>query len=464
MNARRILTGLLVCVLAVMMLYVPPACAGEIDLTIEAQENGVDVYSSYTSKKSMGLLYNGYMLTGYPREKNGRNDFSLTSEYSVYIDLEKAREKLPEHYNPYGGKWYEDVYKSLPCNAFEAEVCVAETPLLLKPDGTKTAMTCYKGTRTIVWGEFGNKYFVDDYGLTGFIEKKHLSRIADISFWEANKAWHEDGYEDRFEEKTVYTDGGHIPVEKNYAHFLENGDKVRVRAYTDNGLAQLLDDSFVEARFLDPEADHTTNSVFATVKTESPLSRLRVEPVNDDYVQKLCSGVRVEVLDEDEDTALIYLTGSDKKSQILGNVKKKYLAFGDEAGKVKDGCTRVTLTEEYKNRNYVLPAGTVLTVIGCEEAMDAGDPDWIYVFTETGELRRIFNKDGTLDPIDPAGYKAKTTSKLAFREKPNKEGQQIKMLSKGTTVEVLLRGECWTMIRLNEKTGYVMSRYLKFLD
>ena len=94
----------------------------------------------------------------------------------------------------------------------------------------------------------------------------------------------------------------------------------------------------------------------------------------------------------------------------------------------------------------------------------AGIVDQLLVMTEAGELFALYNENGILEPLDPAGYQAKITTELIFREKPNKNGKKIQSLPKGARVEVLLRGECWTMIRHNKKTGYVMSRYLKFLQ
>lgn len=465
MNVKRLLSGLAACMLLTLVLCVPAAYAGEETVTVQAPGKGVEVYSSYTAKKPSGILYNGYMSTTYPNYKNNRSGFSLTGEYEAYLVFEQAEELIPEIYNPYGGFSYEEIYKSMLCNAFEAEVCVEETPLYLKPEGKKTAMTCYRGTRTVVWGEFGGRYFVDDYGITGFIDKKHLSKIADLSFWDANKAPYEDGYEERFEEKTVITDGGHIHIGDGY--FLENGDKVRVRAYTGNGQVQLLDYGFIEARFLDPAGDHSTNNVYAVVKTDSPLNRLRVKSLYiNDWEKKLCSGVRVEVLEINGQNALISLKGANKSERVTGTVQKKYLAFGEDGEKVKNGCTRVTLTEDYANNrgDYANPAGTVLTVVGCEVPPAAGIVDQLLVMTETGELFALYNENGILEPLDPAGYQAKITTELIFREKPNKNGKKIQSLPKGARVEVLLRGECWTMIRHNKKTGYVMSRYLKFLQ
>ncbi len=464
MNRKRVLAGLLVYVLAAFAFCIPASYAGEYDLTVAAEGKGVEVYSSYTAKKPDGILYNGFMSCTYPTEKNGRMGFGLTDQYCAYLSVEKAEELLPEPYNPFGGDSYEDIYRSMRCGAFEVEVSADSTTLYSDPNGKKTKMTCYKGTRTVVWGEFGDKYFVDEqgyFGITGFIAKKDVSHVADLGFWEANKEIHTDEYKNRFEEKTVYTDGGHIHIAEDM--FFDNGDKVRVKAYTGNGQAQVLDYGYIETRFLDPEGDHTTNNVYATVKTDSPINRLRLESVtvwdkNLDIVHKICSGVRVEVLETEGNTALVCLYGTANKKSVMGKAKKEFLVFGDAGSRVESGCTRVKLTEEYEG----FPAGTLLTVAGCNDVNEAGNPDFLIALTDAGELVEVYNEDGIVEPLEPSGFKAKAASDVLFREKPNKEGKKIKMLRKGAVVEVLLRGECWTMIRENKTVGYVMSRYLRF--
>jgi len=67
-----------------------------------------------------------------------------------------------------------------------------------------------------------------------------------------------------------------------------------------------------------------------------------------------------------------------------------------------------------------------------------------------------------LEPVERLGAIARVKSNVRFRAKPNKDAEAIRTLSKGTKVEILLRGEEWTIIEYKNKTGYVMSRYLSF--
>ena len=62
----------------------------------------------------------------------------------------------------------------------------------------------------------------------------------------------------------------------------------------------------------------------------------------------------------------------------------------------------------------------------------------------------------------PSATKAKAASNVRMREKPSKEAKSLRTLEAGTKVEVLLRGEGWTIVKYKNQTGYVMSRYLQF--
>ena len=43
-----------------------------------------------------------------------------------------------------------------------------------------------------------------------------------------------------------------------------------------------------------------------------------------------------------------------------------------------------------------------------------------------------------------------------------KEAKSLRTLDAGTKVEVLIRGEGWTIVKYKNQTGYVMSWYLQF--
>ena len=82
--------------------------------------------------------------------------------------------------------------------------------------------------------------------------------------------------------------------------------------------------------------------------------------------------------------------------------------------------------------------------------------------TDDGRLIGVNDFGGILEPIDTLEVFVKTRDSVRFREEPSTDASVISTLPKGTRVEVLLRGEEWTMVRYKDETGYVMSRYLKF--
>ena len=140
---------------------------------------------------------------------------------------------------------------------------------------------------------------------------------------------------------------------------------------------------------------------------------------------------------------------------------------------MKSGCVRVRLTEDRysgypgypQGRSRLLPAGTELTVLGVYDGYDISqdDRDCFLCLTEDGQTVRIWNEGGILSPVGVGlGLTAKAASDVRLRVSPSKEAEVIRTLSRGTKVEVLLRGEGWTMIKYRDKTGYVMSRFLRF--
>ena len=92
------------------------------------------------------------------------------------------------------------------------------------------------------------------------------------------------------------------------------------------------------------------------------------------------------------------------------------------------------------------------------------DTDCFLALTEAGKLITIYDEGGIFEPLESSGQFAKAKSSLKMRQAPGKDAKVLRTLSKGTKVEVLLRGDGWTMIRCKDQTGYVMSRYLSYLN
>lgn len=86
----------------------------------------------------------------------------------------------------------------------------------------------------------------------------------------------------------------------------------------------------------------------------------------------------------------------------------------------------------------------------------------------TSNNKADFKEDQPIRETTPKRpKKAKVTgAKLVnMRENPNKESNVIDKLKEGTIVEVgeskLLANSTWTHIKYNEKTGFMMSQFLK---
>ena len=63
--------------------------------------------------------------------------------------------------------------------------------------------------------------------------------------------------------------------------------------------------------------------------------------------------------------------------------------------------------------------------------------------------------DGALDRLN-------VRSQARLRKAPNPDAEVIRWLKAKAKVEVLLRGELWTMVRYQNETGYIMSWHLSF--
>ena len=363
---------------------------------------------------------------------------------------------------------------------FLAEVTQPDAPLYTTPGHKTLAARHAAGTLIMVCGEFGDDYFVrfDGNGFRGgFMPKSALKKIGTLTYRQANYISEKWGLTDA-REATVYTDGGPIAIGASatgYSAFdpivLENGKQVTVFREI-NGWAQLSGGSFIESRFLDPDGDHSV--AYATVNTSGPLNRLNVRryPSTDAWVQvKLCAGAQVQVASHTDDWAAVLIVGPEGGEEESGSVQMKYLVFGDDT-QIKNGCVRVRLTEDryyedqYRyDKKQLRPAGTELTVLGVNDGYDIerDNCDCFLCLTEDGQTVNICNEGGILEPVgEGLGLTAKAASNVRMRVSPSKDAEVIRTLDKGTKVEVLLRGEGWTLVKYKDQTGYVMSRYLSF--
>ena len=66
------------------------------------------------------------------------------------------------------------------------------------------------------------------------------------------------------------------------------------------------------------------------------------------------------------------------------------------------------------------------------------------------------------EPLQESGIQASVRSAVRMRKAPNPDAEVLHQVKAKNKVEVLLRGEIWTLVKYKGETGYMMSRYLSF--
>ena len=454
----------------VFLLPAETAFAGYNELVVATDGVGTPVYSSSSGGKKIGILYNGYRNELSMEPVGDRYDCFLTQDFTVWLNLEKAMNREPA-----GNMGSDGWVANMPCNIFLAEIVNDDTPVCTSPSNKKTIARHVAGTLCVVSGEFGNDYYLESPTF-GFVLKENVRKVSDMTYAQAQSQtliW------DDPETCTIYASVTN-PV---YAASSATGysDDVNYGGYTKNVKAAVLKDlgdwvqltqgRFVEKRFLDPDGDHSYPEAY--VKTDGILDRLNVRSsASTDAMStvKLCSGVRVNIVSRTEKWAVVFISGPNGGISYTGCVMAEFL--GDSA---RDGSTQVRLAKDLpgnKEMDYfyegakgnVLPEGTLLKVIGVYDHQNNSRSDQEDVFlceTEDGKYIRV-RSAGVLEPVQDSGIQATVRSAVKMRKEPNPEAKVLHQVKAKKKVEVLLRGEIWTMVKYNGETGYMMSRYLSF--
>ena len=110
-----------------------------------------------------------------------------------------------------------------------------------------------------------------------------------------------------------------------------------------------------------------------------------------------------------------------------------------------------------------LPVGTMLKVIGvyATASSESNQSDGFLCEMEDGKYIEV-ESWGYLEPLESTGLMATARQAVRMREEPSPEAKVLHQVKAKTKVEVLLRGEIWTLVKYKDETGYMMSRYLSF--
>lgn len=463
MRKQSIKRAVLFGVFLLLLFHCCAAWAGANPVTVATGEGSVRVYTSSSGKKAAGVLYDGFGADCSLTAKNGLYSCALTNEYTVWLNAAQAT-KAEDEQEP-------------PCHILLARVTQTDAPVYATPENKHLTVYHAAGTLVLVYGEFDKDYYISCGWTEGFMPKAALEIVRELTFQQAQSdTW---GIPD-VSIQTVYTDGGVTVCHSTATGYSEAvsyqwlGDQVKVLT-TVGDMAQLANGFFVESRFLDPDGDHSLS--YATVISGKILNRLNVRSyasTDAAVVCKLCAGARVQVLDHTEEWASVCVMGEKGGMVYLGAVQMKFLDLAGDS--TQSGYTRIRTLYDLGAGNDgnwyrvswhalpdTLPAGTLLTVIGVEGNYNAEEdyPDAYLCLTEEGRLITLLN-DGVVEAVAFTGITVKTTADVRLRAAPSKTADTLKTLSKGVKVEVLLRGEGWTLVQYKDSTGYVMSRYLQF--
>ena len=466
----RKLLACLILACTVLALYIP-AGAGYNQLIVAADGEGIPVYAASSGRKQVGILYNGFDSELSLNPQNGRYSCNLTGDTTVWIDSEAAMKLLPFHLNSPRDSRADQV----PCSCFLAEV-VADRAELYTGTGHKHLLLEHRaGTLLMVCGTFGKDYFVEGMG---FMAQSALRKVKDLTYPDTGRP---DYGLTGLPEAAVFLESGRLKLAASAAGVgvydiygeVKNGDTVKIlRDLGDWAQVAVITDAergygfqgFLETRYLDPAGDHSIP--MAVVRTDHPLNRLYVRDVadkNSSAEVKLCSGVSVQVVSSAAGWTEIALYGEAGTKSITGFVQSAYLAAGTDADRIENACVRVRfhLPEAARYNSVLVTDGQEGTVIGVDSLNQSLNA--FYVRLDSGEIIQVRDNgvSPVLEPVGTTVWKAKTTRSLTLRSGPSSSSEKIRTLKSGTSVEVLLRGEKWALVRCGGETGYVLSSGIK---
>ena len=114
-HSRLIHISAMICTLALLagmpVLPEDTASAGYNEVIVATDGDGATVYTSSSGSKKAGILFNGYQNELPLNPTKGRYDCSLTKDYTVWLNLEKATNREPS-----GNRGSDEWAAKMPCS------------------------------------------------------------------------------------------------------------------------------------------------------------------------------------------------------------------------------------------------------------------------------------------------------------------------------------------------------------
>lgn len=210
----------------------------------------------------------------------------------------------------------------------------------------------------------------------------------------------------------------------------------------------------------------TDNNVYATIDSATGVVTPLMESAGKAYLEGVSVanpnlGIRVA----------LYITAADVKPTAEPTAEPSVEPTTEptaepttapvQKGKVATSSSSLNVRETPDGEKIgSLKKGTIVTILG-------KDGDWLLVTDGdlTGYVAARYIEIIEDKPVDPETGVAtvKTAgSALNMRQSPSTSAKVITKIANGSTVTVVEKGEKWTKVKYNGKTGYVSTQYLEF--
>ena len=155
---------------------------------------------------------------------------------------------------------------------------------------------------------------------------------------------------------------------------------------------------------------------------------------------------------------------------MRGNARISFQELGNKLGMTRVGAKKRVrkLEDEGIIRGYntcIYEPGMMIVLIDIITKPETFEDILKYISTRMAWIRQIYTtaKENHIHIVaTPCSVRDYNYLVRMITKRCSKDAEEILTLNQGTGVEVLLRGENWTIVKYRDQVGYVMSRYLQF--